>query len=154
MQPKAIFFDLDDTIIAFEVVAELAWTKVCQAFVERTGLFTATALLNSINATREWYWSDPERHRAGRSNMAATRRMLVKTALEKLGCNEESYAIEIADHYSELRTELIHVIPDAKETLARLNQRGILLALITNGTVREQRGKLERFDLSKYFCWL
>jgi putative hydrolase of the HAD superfamily len=151
MFPEAICFDLDDTIIAFEAVTQIAWQRVCHAFVQKNPIFDEQALLGSISAMSAWYWSDPERHRIGRLNMAATRRMLVKTALEKLGCRDESFAVEIADRYTELRTELIHVIPGAKETLEQLAQRNIHLALITNGAVREQRAKIERFDLAKYF---
>ncbi|MBI5031704.1 MAG: HAD family hydrolase [Chloroflexi bacterium] len=151
MIPKAIFFDLDDTIIAFEAVSDAAWLQVCQEFAQQTNRFTAIELLESINTTRAWYWSDPERHRIGRMNLAGARLALVKMALEKLGCNDDSYATEIAEKYSTVRTEMIDFIPGAKATLERLSAANIRLALVTNGTVREQNAKLKRFDLAKFF---
>ncbi|MBC8060087.1 MAG: hypothetical protein H7Y18_05420 [Clostridiaceae bacterium] len=32
--PKAILFDLDDTIISFDGVADYAWEKTCKSFVK------------------------------------------------------------------------------------------------------------------------
>jgi putative hydrolase of the HAD superfamily len=84
-------------------------------------------------------------------DLQSARRDVVKLALEKLNCRDDTYAFEIADRYSQLRNELIYVFPGARETLARFCARDIPLALITNGTAAEQRAKLARFDLAWYF---
>ncbi len=42
-------------------------------------------------------------------------------------------------------------LPGALETLARIRDRGIRLALITNGSAELQRGKIRRFDLERFF---
>jgi hypothetical protein len=36
MLPKAILFDLDETIISFDGVGEPAWGKVCMDFSSKT----------------------------------------------------------------------------------------------------------------------
>lgn len=84
--PKAIFFDLDDTILSFEGVAYEAWSRCTEEFVQKYRLdIDARALLNKINATRKWYWSDSERHKAGRMDLLQARRRIVAIALGELG---------------------------------------------------------------------
>ena len=34
MLPKAILFDLDDTIISFDGAADFAWEEICKVFIE------------------------------------------------------------------------------------------------------------------------
>jgi beta-phosphoglucomutase-like phosphatase (HAD superfamily) len=49
MLPKAILFDLDDTIISFDSHTESAWIKTCKNICRRSILFSYNELLKSIN---------------------------------------------------------------------------------------------------------
>lgn len=152
MLPKAILFDLDDTIISFDGSTDIAWEKTCDSFVESEKTsFSAKALLESINKTRKWYWSDADRHRAGRMNMIKARREIVKAALTELQYFDEVKAYEMADSYSRLQEELICLFPNSIETLEKLKALGVRMALITNGSSEKQRWKINRFCLSEYF---
>ena len=52
MLPKAILFDLDDTIISFDGVTNYAWEKTCKSFIEsEKPSFDEKELLESINKT-------------------------------------------------------------------------------------------------------
>jgi putative hydrolase of the HAD superfamily len=152
MLPKAIIFDLDDTIISFDGSTGIAWDKTCNSFVEseRTS-FSAKELLESINKMRKWYWSDADRHRTGRMNMIKARREIVKAALSELQYFDEVKAYEMADNYSRLQEELICLFPNSVETLEKLKALGVRMALITNGSSEKQRGKINRFCLSEFF---
>lgn len=152
MLPKAILFDLDDTIISFEGAGDRAWKEICRQFAEsEKTLFTAEKLLEQISLTRKWYWGDPERHRVGRMNIIMARREIVKTALNELQYLDEEKIYNMADSYSKLQKELICLFPNSIETLKKLKESEVRLVLITNGSTENQRGKINRFCLTDFF---
>lgn len=148
--PPAILFDLDDTLVAFDAVAEPAWQQVVRHHALQAGT-QADVLRTSIREHSAWYWSDAERHRAGRQNLAHTRRQLVREALRKLGRDEPELADRIADDYTQLRSELMYLLPGVLPLLTTLRGRGVRLGLVTNGTAQEQRQKIDRFALAPFF---
>lgn len=152
MLPKAILFDLDDTIVSYNEAGKRAWVECCNAFVNRVDTsFDVVALLESIEKAKRWYWGDLERHRIGRLDLNKARREVVKIALTELKFFDESIANELADHFSGLQYELICLFPDSIETLEKLKKAGTRMALITNGASESQRGKINRFCLSGFF---
>ena len=152
MMPKAIFFDLDDTIVSLSQNVEKIWKKVSEDFVVREAPgFSADKLLHEINRTRNWYWSDPERHKKGRLNLLQARRDIVKKALNVFQYYNDEKSNELADRYSSLHEESLNVFPEAIETLENLSNSKIRMALITNGSSKLQRAKINKFGLEKYF---
>lgn len=150
--PKVILLDLDDTLISFEGVSEQAWEKCCSDFTICHEIPYDTAeLLECINTTRKWYWSDPERHKRGRSDMLSARREIVALAMKKLNIHDGILSNELADSYSNYREKLIHLFPHTLRALDELKSTGIRLGMITNGTKESQRSKLDRFALTEYF---
>jgi putative hydrolase of the HAD superfamily len=57
----------------------------------------------------------------------------------------------LADAYNALHDEELSLFPDAHETLDRLKELGIKLALITNGAAEPQRAKVVRFAFEHHF---
>ena len=151
MPPKAILFDLDDTIISFDSHTKQTWEKICKDFTEKYNLFPYKKLFNSINEIASWYWSDEERHRIGRLNPKQTRRNIVISALEKLNCNDIKFGMEIADNYSDLHEKMITLFPNALETIQKFSKMGIKLGLLTNGNSKMQNAKINKFNLASYF---
>jgi len=149
--PKGILFDLDDTIIAFGSVAETAWIEICDKYYADCSLSNANDLFQFISVTSRWYWSDKDRHKAGRQNLDKTRRHIVTLALEKIGIQNLSLGFSIADDFIRRREEMIHLFPQALETLMYFNKKNTSLALMTNGESEKQRDKINRFNLSKHF---
>jgi putative hydrolase of the HAD superfamily len=149
--PSVVCFDLDDTIIDFGGNVDATLHEVCaEAAGRRPGLDPA-ALHAAIQRERAWFWSDPDRHRAGRADLLAATTEIVARALAGLGHDKEADASAIARRFRDLRTERIVVFEGAIETLTWLADRGVRLALVTNGTAAEQRAKLERFALARHF---
>jgi len=146
--PKAILFDLDDTILSLGSARD-CWQRVCAGFAAR--LDGADALLAAILEVSAWYWSDPDRHRRGRLDLTLARREVVAAAFEKAGLRDGVLAEEIADTFNAAREAGARLFPDALDTLDRVRRRGVRMALITNGGTEIQRGKVERFGLAKYF---
>ncbi len=150
--PPAIFFDLDDTILSFSAPSIPLWQELCDACCRETGLFQTDHLFQVIRQSAKWFWSDPDRHRSGRRDLCAARRQIVKRAFETLGSADNiAEAYRLADAYSTQKKERIDLFPGAVETLASLQQQGIRLALVTNGTSEDQNEKIERFALRNYF---
>lgn len=149
---KAIFFDMDDTLISFDGVQESTWRACIADAIRAHGLpIDADTLYYKIDEIASWYWSDPDRHLEGRMDIRAARRRFVKKAFQALEIGDEAQAHELADVYSTRRLEAITLFPHVHETLATLDERGFYLAMITNGTSEEQRYKIDRFGLSKHF---
>ena len=152
--PKAILLDLDDTIVAWEAVADTSWQKICHRFASRVDRLEVSRLITAIKETRDWYWSDPVRHSQGRLNLTATRRELIAIALNRLGIDDPALAREIADAYKVEREKAIFIVPGAIDTLNHLRNCGCHLALITNGSSESQREKIRRFKLAPLFDYI
>ena len=146
----AVIFDLDDTLVAFDLVTESTWRQVCDEYAAANPAHPAAAVYDAVTSESHWYWSDEERHRVGRNDIVAARRGIVKSAFEKHGLPLHD-AVKVADRYSTLRLENMYVLPGAKETLSLLSDRQIPLGLITNGDSETQRSKIDRFGLGRYF---
>jgi putative hydrolase of the HAD superfamily len=150
-EPKAILFDLDDTIIAHSTAGDSCWQELCNRFAPLVEGLKAEKLLDAVNRVRDWYWDDPERHRRGRLNLIIARRELVALAFSNLGINNTDLANQLADAYSAEREEAVTLFPGAVDTLKHFRNRGIKLALVSNGSGELQRKKIERFNLVPFF---
>ncbi len=152
--PKAILFDLDDTILSFDNEADTVWTDVCNEFAPKLDGVRPEALRAAIDEHRAWYWSDPERHQRGRLDLELARREIVGGAFGRLGLEIPPVAEEIGLSYAKKREHAIEPFPGALETLKVIRERGVRLALVTNGNAEAQRRKIERFGLEAYFDYM
>lgn len=148
--PKAIIFDMDDTILAWDAVSEQVWQDVCGRFAPVVGR-EAEQLYAAIDEMRKWYAGDPERHRYMRLNLIQYRREIVSMVFERLGVAVPELAIMLADAYSVQRVTAMYALPGALDALQRFKNSGMHLGLITNGTSESQREKIERFGLAPFF---
>jgi putative hydrolase of the HAD superfamily len=152
MNTELILFDLDDTLMAFDIVSKEAWDKAVDIFINDNNISTEKdILLEKLHITRKWYWGDPQRHKIGRMNIINARREIVNLALKDCIDIEINKLEELADNYSGIHEELWHLFDDVEETLQKIKKRNIKLGIMTNGTSENQRGKLKRFNIEKYF---
>ena len=149
--PEAILFDLDDTLVTWDAVADKVWRDVCKRFASRLDGLGAGILFDTIKQHRQWFYSDPERHRQARLNLRAARREVVSNSLEKLGTGNPELAVEMADAYGVAREKAACLITGAIDTLKILRNKGVKLALVSNGTSEVQRRKIKRFRLAHFF---
>jgi putative hydrolase of the HAD superfamily len=147
--PVAIFFDLDGTILDWQTGMDEAWLASCETQCD--GSFAPGRVYEAILRRRIWFWDDPERARAGRMDLDAVAREIVRHAFADAGLDGVDIAHRIADDYRVRRTASIVAYPGAIETLDAMRARGIPMALLTNGEAKQQRGNVERFGLAAYF---
>lgn len=154
LYPKAILFDLDDTIITGDVGIEELWEKLCYQHAELIEGLKGDILYSEVSKARDWYWDDPERHRKGRLDLIKARRELVGLAFSTLGIDNKEVCHSLADSYSTKRQEMITLIPGSIDTLTHFKENGIFMALVTNGASEFQRPKIKRFELAQYFDYI
>jgi len=146
--PRTILFDLDDTLISAYGRPLEAWRKVAKHFARELAPLDPEQVAQQIAAQAIAFWSDPARHRAWRQKLLTARRQIVAASLP----DHESALVEgIADRFTTLRDEEMHLFPGAIETLETLRRSGVRLGLITNGDGMTQRGKIARFALEAHF---
>jgi putative hydrolase of the HAD superfamily len=149
--PRAVLLDMDDTILDDSGSLDACWRLACERYGRELGSIAPAVLHEAIDRTRDWYWADPERHRAGRLGLRDARQEVVRLALADLGRDDAALAAAIADAHSDAREEHMSPCPGAFETVDWLRASGCRLALVTNGGAAMQRAKIDRFDIASRF---
>lgn len=153
---KAIFFDLDDTLINFGGVTHQAWKLTCQKLLEEKHDLTIDPfiLAKQINKINDAYWSDEESRPKGNIDFQKVRKGILQQAFNACHIENEEAIEFLLAHYSVYKEEAIYLYSDVYETLESFQSQGYKLVLITNGDGTRQRGKIARFDLEKYFDFI
>ena len=154
--PRAILFDLDDTLLSAYGRPAEAWAAVAREMAEVIAPLAPDVAAAAIAAFAQDFWSDPDRHREHRLDLARSRRRIVAGALARLAEGggpslAEAVAHRLADRFTAYRDEQMSLFPGAVETLEALRAQGVRLALITNGAGHSQRAKIVRFELERHF---
>jgi putative hydrolase of the HAD superfamily len=147
--PKAIFFDMDGTILDWQTGMEESWLASCVKHSD--GSWAPPDMHAAIQKRRTWFWDDPERAYRGRMDLDAASREIVHHAFADLRAEGLDIADSLANYYRAMRAEAIAPYPGAIETLATIRDRGIPMALLTNGEARNQRRSVETHALEQYF---
>ena len=147
---RALLVDLDDTLLDYTGDVELSWTQAC-ASCALDGTVSPDRLIAAIAECRRWFWIDPERSRRERLDMPGAWRKIVVHALGVLGVDDAALATRIAQDYARRRRERMRLFPEALDALQRWRRAGIGLGLVTNGDAAQQRDKIERHDLARFF---
>jgi len=154
--PRAILFDMDDTILAVSGSGRVVWTRIAEEFAAALAPLSPDEIVTAIEAQSQRLWNDNAWNREWRVRVGEARRHIVASAFTVLGAaGKTAPAPDIgdtmADRFSLIRDEELTVFPGAHETLDRLKQLGVRLALITNGAAEPQRAKVIRFALAERF---
>ena len=157
MRPKAILFDLDDTLISPHHHRTIFWhDAVRDVWREKEGLSDLEPkdivdLVNKIDRSATEFWSIPDRHKSGRLDIRTARFTIIDNAIGSDERYDRNTRWLIADRCGALMFEKTTIFPDAISTLKNLKMEGIKLALVTNGASEAQRAKINKFDLEQYF---
>ena len=149
VNPRAIFFDMDDTLLDTSGGVAEAWATTCQAFSVDLGC-DAEELNKAIRAQMLAFWKDEAAVEHWRTKLHEARAHNVESALAAQGL-DTSRAKLLADRYWEEQSSRFRLFEDSVETLDRLRAEGFRTGLITNGPQEMQRWKIQRFDLARHF---
>jgi putative hydrolase of the HAD superfamily len=144
---RALLLDLDDTLLDYSGGVDACWEAACASAA--AGVAQAP-LIAALAVTRRTFWSDPEHNRRERVHMVRAWTQIACQALERCG-GDPRLGAAIAEAFAARRRSIMTLFPDARQFLTALGERGIPLGLVTNGDAREQRDKLERHDLARFF---
>lgn len=157
MKPRALFFDLDDTIVSFSMGQERLWSSVLAqhaaslvgADMERDLAVLTRVLDDSVGPA---YWADEERAVRGRLELYRARREVLVLGLRELGWDvPEAEIFRVADAYTDAKEQAVAPLEDAVSVVHQLRQLGYRLALLTNGGSEFQRRKIQRYELGSLF---
>jgi putative hydrolase of the HAD superfamily len=155
--PSAILLDLDDTILSAFGQAEGQWQRVIASFIEHLAPHPPEDVIAAIQAYSKHLWADQARHKHWRHRIGEARRHIVQNAFAEL-CGKTGRPVPpgeicdaLADRFNELHEAELRMFPGAHETLDRLKELGVKLALVTNGAAAPQRRKVVRFALEHRF---
>lgn len=153
--PPAMLIDMDDTILTLSETSTRCWGELCVIYADRMPTVETQAMLEILDGIRADFWRDPERHRPSRLDLHGSRRTIIEQFLTQIGSSDaaltNSLAEEMAHAFTESHLGTLTAFPGAIEAVRELRGRGVKLALITNGEGREQRRKIDRFELAPLF---
>ncbi len=150
MATRAIFFDMDDTLLNTSGGVQESWRIVCEEFAPRLSA-DPVALREAIRKEAANFWKDESAvELQWRTRLHEARDFVVETALRGEGL-DPSAARDLSSRYWQETRSRHTLFDDAIETLETLRSRGLRLGLITNGPAEMQLDKVARFGLEPYF---
>jgi putative hydrolase of the HAD superfamily len=144
---RALLLDLDDTLLDYSGGVDACWEAACAT---AAGELAQAPLVAALAEARRAFWSDPEHNRRERVHMVRAWTRIATLALERCG-GDQRLGAAIAEAFAARRRSVMALFPDALQVLTTLRERGTPLGLVTNGDAREQRAKIERHDLARFF---
>ena len=150
MPPRAVFFDMDDTLLNTSGGVDASWEAVCQEFSPALGCESA-ALRATIRAEMQRFWSDEAAvEREWRTRLEEARTHVIGLALSQHGL-DLGQAPQLSQRYWEENSSRMRLFDDALETLTSVRAAGMKVGLITNGPATMQRWKIGQFALEAHF---
>src|SRR5471030_3325387 len=123
--PRAILFDLDDTMIRAYAQPEEAWTRLLHIFAAHLDAHDPEAIerfrVAFMDVARS-FWSDKNEAAKWRLNIPGARRLAVRRGLARLGRPDDALADRIADAFTEMRRQEYR---DRKSTRLNSSHLGI-----------------------------
>lgn len=172
---KAIFFDLDDTLLWDQKSVKEAFVATCQAAAERYNLdpdqleeavreearalyssyetypFTQMIGINPFEGLWGNFQDEEDNFRKMKDIVPGYRKDSWNRGLQKLGIDDGKFAAELAERFPEERRKKPFIFDDSFTVLDRLKGQYRLL-LLTNGSPDLQNTKLEITpELAPYF---
>lgn len=148
--PRALFFDMDDTLIDSRSASKEAWDRLCAEYAPLLSCEPA-ALREAALKEATVFWKDESAvGDEWRVKLTEARAIFIQRALEAQGW-DHAHAVAMANRFDEIFFDHLKPFDDALATLETLRSRGHQLGLITNGPQWLQRRKIGNFGLEPYF---
>jgi putative hydrolase of the HAD superfamily len=145
---RAIFFDLDDTLVDDTVSLEQCAEAAAEELAPDRGVAPRELGAAYVDAAIE-FWTNLE-PRAAKPPSGAIRPGMWMQALERYGIGDARLAEKLAHRFDELRVERVELFPEAVPVLTDLHRR-YRMAIITNGYAETHERKIARLELGRFF---
>jgi putative hydrolase of the HAD superfamily len=149
--PKAILFDLDDTIISFGGRESLLH-EVALEFREELAPALPREVAGQVESAFLTFWNDPSQYAKWRNDLLTARTLIVTNLFDREQIASPKVAHDFARRFHERRESGEgRLFPGAITTVEELRRCGVRLALVTNGHADSQRAKIRTFGLERLF---
>lgn len=147
---KAIFFDLDETLVENQLSVSEVFGQVYHDFSNELGLENKAVFFSELRQRAQQVWSKmfehtitPEQQLVNcfQQSIAATDAVLDE--------RQQSMAQDMLDHFLHLSWGNVRFQDDAETVLHELNQRGYITGVITNGIELVQLGKIHSLRIDE-----
>ena len=105
--PRAILFDLDDTIITTRTRRDQAWADVATEFAHELQPFAPALLAQAIRAEAQAFFTNAENAVVWRQSLREARREVVRRAFRRLGksgrAQRTALPHRLADRFSDVQ---------------------------------------------------
>lgn len=145
---RALFFDLDDTLLDDTESSEHAAAAVVRELGGQLGLDPAAVARSYIEAAVD-FWETLEPG-APKPPSGTIRPSIWRQALARHGVEDAALATKIARRYDAARLEHVELFPETLPVLHQLHGR-YKLAIITNGFAETHETKISRLELLRFF---
>jgi putative hydrolase of the HAD superfamily len=145
---RAVFLDLDETLVDDDRCMREAVTRTCQSFAERHSQIEPGQLESVYMRVAEEWWlntgSVPRTSGSGSTSGIDIRIEVWGKALTAYGLSNQDLAVEVADTYTRERSAGYCLFPEVAEVLGALHRK-FTLGVISNGPGSTQ---LEKFRVT------
>ena len=146
---KAVLFDLDDTLYDDTASYRHASERVARDIASECGV-DAEALRHAYVIEAESFWQSLHSGNLQKGTIGLRQRMW-SAAMRSLGVDDQVLAARAAEAFNHYRKERMELFPGSLELLVSLRERGIVLALVTNGLAETHREKIALLRLELAF---
>jgi putative hydrolase of the HAD superfamily len=145
---RAIFFDLDDTLVDDTISLEQCAEAAAREFASDRGASPVDLADAYVDAAIDfWTQLGPG---SPKPKSGEIRPAMWRCALQRYGIDDEALASRLADRFDELRVERVELFPEALPVLNALHGR-YRMAIITNGYAETHELKIARLELERFF---
>jgi putative hydrolase of the HAD superfamily len=145
---RAIFFDLDDTLVDDTISLEQCAEQSARELAGGRGPSPVDLADAYVDAAIEfWTQLGPG---SPKPESGEIRPAMWRNALARFGISDDALAEKLADRFDELRVERVELFPDALPLLNALRGK-YRMAIITNGYAETHEQKIARLELERFF---
>lgn len=149
MLPRAVFFDMDDTLLDTSSGVQESWEIACREVAPLLGC-EWKAVREAIIQDMMAFWRDEAAVEHWRTRLVDAREHVIAGTFTTRGW-DPALVKPLSDRYGFERESRLALFTDAVETLEALRAKGFRTGLLTNGPSNMQRDKIRRFDLARHF---
>lgn len=145
---RAIFFDLDDTLVDDTISLELCAEQAARELASDRGVSPVDLADAYVDAAIDfWTQLGPS---SPKPPSGEIRPSMWRWALQRFDIGDPALAERLADRFDELRVERVELFPEALPVLQSLHGR-YRMAIITNGYAETHEQKIARLELERFF---